>query len=387
MNAALAIDLGAIRRNVARLQALIAPARYAAVVKANAYGHGLVAVARALDSDVAAFCVYRADEAATLRDAGIVTPILILGPVAPDELDGVAASGAALSLWSDGAFVRDVARAAGRRGVALDVHAKIDTGVTRLGLAVDAAATTIAAYATRPGLALRGIYTHLAAAEELESAYTHAQLDRFDGATAPLRRLVADGRIVRHVAASAAAMLFPRSRFDLVRAGIATYGIWPSPATRAAAGDALALEAALAWTTRLVVVRDVDAGRPVGYGCTFVTARPSRIAVVPIGYAEGLPRALSNAGSALVRGRRVRFVGRVCMNMSFLDVTNVPDAVPGDVVTLIGRDGTETIDANDLAAEAGTIGYELVARLPAEMPRHYVAASSEIASRTSIVPS
>ncbi len=387
MNAALAIDLDAIRRNVARLGALIAPACYAAVVKADAYGHGLVPVARALAADVAAFCVYRADEATTLRAAGITTPILILGPVEARDLAAIATADVALTLWSDGAFVRDLARAARKRGAPLDVHAKIDTGVTRLGLGVDDAAATIAAHAARPEFALRGIYTHLAAAEELESAYTLLQLDRFERATAPLQTLVAERGIARHAAASAAALLFPRSRFDLVRAGIATYGIWPSDATRTAAGDALELEPALSWTTRLVVVRDVEAGCSVGYGCTFVTARTSRIAVMPIGYAEGLPRALSNAGCALVRGRRVPLVGRVCMNMSFLDVTGVPDVTPGDTVTLIGHDGSERIEANELAAAAGTIGYELVARLPAELPRSYVTENSAIASRRSIVPS
>ncbi len=387
MNAALEIDLGAIRRNVAALAALAAPARYAAVVKADAYGHGLVPVARALAADVAAFCVYRASEAATLRDAGITTPILVLGPVEARELRDVAAGGVALTLWSDGAFARDAARAARACGAPLQIHAKIDTGVTRLGLAGDVAAASIASYAAVPEFALRGIYTHLAAAEEIASAYTHAQLVRFERALAPLQSLIERSGIVRHAAASAAAILFPRSRFELIRAGIATYGIWPSEATHAAAGDALALEPALAWTTRLVVVREVEAGRSVGYGCTFETARPSRLAVLPIGYAEGLPRALSNRGCALVRGRRVPFVGRICMNMSFLDVTEASGAMPGDTVTLIGRDRAATMSANELAAAAGTIGYELVARLPAELPRRYDAANSAIASPASIVPS
>jgi len=384
--ATLDIDLGAIRRNVRALAKLAAPARYAAVVKADAYGHGLVSVARAL-SDVVAFCVYRASEAAMLRDANITTPILILGPVESHELDLVTACDAALTLWGDGAFARDAARAARVRGKPLTVHAKIDSGVARLGLAPSDAAATITTLAANPAFALRGIYTHLAAAEELESSFTQSQLERFDRATAPLQSLVAERGIVRHVAASAAAMLFPRSRFEMIRAGIATYGIWPSEATQAAAGGTLVLEAALAWTTRLVVVRDVGAGCSVGYGCSFITERASRIAVLPIGYAEGLPRACSNAGIALVRGRRVPFVGRVCMNMSFVDVTDVAGAAPGDTVTLVGRDGDGAIDANEFARAAGTIGYELVARLPSDIPRRYRAESSAIASRTSIVPS
>ena len=387
MNATLEIDLGAIVRNVARLGALVAPARYAAVVKADAYGHGMLPVARALEPVVAGFCVYRADEALALREGGIAAPILVLGPVDARELPAAISANVALTLWSEGTFARDAARAARALGRQLAVHAKIDTGVTRLGLHPARAGARIAAYASDDALALRGIYTHLAAAEELESAFTAVQLERYERAIEPLGALIRERGIVRHVAASAAAMLFPRSRFDLIRAGIATYGIWPSEAIHAAAGRALELEPALAWRSQLVVVRDVEAGCSVGYGCTFVTTRPSRIAVLPIGYAEGVPRALSNAGVAIVCGRRVPFVGRVCMNMSFLDVTDVPGAVPGKVVTLVGRDGNESVDANELAAAAGTIGYELVTRLPPTMPRRYVTESSAIASRTSIVPS
>lgn len=387
MNATLDIDLGAIVRNVARLGTLAAPARYAAVVKGDAYGHGMLPVARALAPVVAGFCVYRADEALAIRAGGIDAPILILGPVDSSELPAVVRANVAVTLWSEGAFARDAARTARAGGRRLAVHAKIDTGVTRLGLEPARAAARIAAYASDDAISLRGIYTHLAAAEELESAFTALQLDRYERAIEPLGALIGERGVVRHVAASAAAMLFPRSRFELIRAGIATYGIWPSEATHAAVGRTLELEPALAWRSKLVVVRDVEAGRSVGYGCTFVTSRPSRIAVLPIGYAEGLPRALSNAGVALVRGTRVPFVGRVCMNMSFLDVTGLAGAVPGDVVTLIGRDGAEEIDANELAAAAGTIGYELVTRLPAAMPRRYVEENSAIASRASIVPS
>jgi alanine racemase len=187
-------------------------------------------------------------------------------------------------------------------------------------------------------------------------------------------------------------MLFPSSRLDAIRAGIATYGIWPSHETRHAVADALALTPALSWHTDLVVVRDVEAGRSVGYGCTFTTTRPSRIGIIPIGYAEGIPRAFSSAGTALVGGKRVKFVGRVCMNMAFLDVTDVPDARPGSCVTLIGSDGAERLDANEAAEAAGSIGYELLARLPAEIPRRYedgsrASESAAIAAARSSVPS
>ncbi len=149
----------------------------------------------------------------------------------------------------------------------------------------------------------------------------------------------------------------------------------------------LALEPALTWTTQLVTVRAVEAGRSVGYGCSFITERPSAIGVLPIGYAEGLPRALSNAGFALVGGRRVPIVGRICMNMGFVDVTGVPEARTGSRVTLVGRDGAEAIDANELAAAAGTIGYELISRLPSEIPRRYVDEKAASAAPRSSVPS
>jgi alanine racemase len=370
--AQLEIDLGAIRRNVAALARLVAPARYAAVIKSNAYGHGLVPVARALANDVAAFCVYGFEEAAALRESGIATPVLVLGPVDPRDLEDAIDRDVALALWSDGAFLRDATRAARARGRRLRVHAKIDTGVTRLGLDADRAAGTIASYLANEDLELEGTFTHLAAAEELESNYTLAQLERFEGALAPLDALLKERHVVRHAAASAAAMLYPKLRLDLVRAGIATYGIWPSPDTRRAMRGGPELEAALTWTSELVVVREVEPGRSVGYGCTFHTTRPSRIGVVPIGYAEGIPRAVSGRGSVLVEGRRVPLVGRVCMNMCFVDVTGVPEAHPGSTVTLIGRDGDESIDANAFAEAAATIGYEIVARLPAEVPRRYV---------------
>ncbi len=388
MIAHLDIDLGAIRRNVAALGALAAPARYAAVVKADAYGHGLVEVANALAPDVAMFCVYGVEEAATLRAAGVATPLLVLGPVETHDLELLLGTRAAVALWSTGSFARDLARTARTRGTRAAVHAKIDTGVTRLGLGAAHAPAALAHYAGDDALDVRGVFTHLAAAEELASAFTHAQLACFEEVTAASRESFLAHGVVRHAAASAAAMLYPAARLDMFRAGIATYGIWPSEATRAAVGDALALEPALAWRTSLVVVRDVEAGCSVGYGGSFVTARASRIGVLPIGYAEGVPRALSNAGVALVRGTRVPFIGRVCMNMAFVDVTDVPGAIAGDTVTLVGRDGAATIEANELAAAAGTIGYELVARLPATIPRRYAErANAAMASPTSMVPS
>jgi alanine racemase len=388
IDAELTIDLAAIRRNVARIAAIVRPARYAAVVKSNAYGHGLPEVARALADDVDAFCVYRADEAATIRAAGVATPILILGPVAARDLESAYAARAAIALWSDGSFARDVARVARSHGGRFAVHAKIETGVMRLGVDAARASGLLTSFFADADLDVRGAFTHLAAAEELESAFTMLQLERFENALAPLRRELQRRGTILHAAASAAALLYPRLRLDMVRPGIATYGIWPSQETRAAAEPEVALEGALRWTTRLVVVRDVEAGRSVGYGCTYRTTRPSRIGILPVGYAEGIPRAVSGAGEVLVAGRRAPLVGRICMNMCFVDVTDIANAVPGVTVTLIGSDGDERIDPNDVGTAAHTIGYEIVARLPAELPRRYGdVPQTAIASARSSVPS
>jgi len=365
--AELTVDLGAIARNASALARLVAPARLTAVVKANAYGHGLVPVARALAPHVARLGVYAAEEAVALRDAGIEAPVHVFGPVPPGELDAVLAANAELTLWDRDLYARQVASAARRRRGRAAVHAKIDTGVVRLGLPPTEAPAALRAYAATPELELAGVFSHLAAAEELDSPFTQQQLARFLAATAG----VAPG-VPRHIAATAAAMLWPETRLDAVRCGIGIYGIWPSAETRRKMnGDGLDLEPALSWTTRIVALHEIEAGTTVGYGRTWTAQRPSRIATLPIGYAEGLPRNAGNAAHALVSGRRVPLVGRVCMDMAFLDVTDVPAVDAGAAVTLIGADGEQRITAEDLAAACGTIAYEIVARLPAHVPRTY----------------
>ncbi len=396
MIAHLEIDLDAIARNVARMRDAVGPAAVAAVVKANAYGHGLTEVGRAIANDVDSFCTYRADEALALREAGIAGPMLVLGPVEPRELALIHEARISVAIWSKGSYRRDAARIARELEAPLSIHAKIDTGVTRLGLDADRATAALASYFDDPDFTLAGVFTHLAAAEELDSIFTRDQLARFRAAIEPLETAFAERGVRRHAAASAAAMLYPDSRFDMIRTGIAIYGIWPSEETRRATGCRIELEPALAWRTELVTVRAVEAGRSVGYGCTFVTQRPSKIGVLPIGYAEGMPRALSNRGHVIVHGTLAPIVGRVCMNMAFVDVTDVPEAHVGSTVTLIGADGSLYRDANDFAADADTIGYEIVARLPHEVPRRYVGGrgaralrqpTAAIASARSSVPS
>jgi alanine racemase len=370
--AELQIDLGAIARNVRALAALTAPATVMPVIKANAYGHGLIDVARALAPDVPRLAVYELDEALALRAAGIATPIHVLGPVPAESLAEAHAAGVAVTLWDNGAYLRDAVAVARRAGAPLHVHAKIDTGVTRLGMAAEAAPPVLAGYAATAELRLDGVFSHLAAAEELDSTFTHEQLDRFASAT----RAVGLG-VERHIAATAAAMLWPETRLASVRAGIGIYGLWPSPETESVMrARGFALEPALAWRTQIVALHDVPAHTPVGYGCAYHTKRPSRIGVIPIGYAEGLPRNAGDRATVLIDGVRCRIVGRVCMNMAFVDATDAPRAHAGSRVTLIGSDGAAHIGADELAAALGTIAYEIVARLPVAVPRAYAVPSA-----------
>ncbi len=370
MIAELRIDLAAIARNVDALRALVAPARVVPVIKANAYGHGSIEVARALAGRAGRLAVYELDEALELRAAGIALPLHVLGPVPPAQLAAAHDAEVELTLWDGAAYLKDVQRVVRRGGAPLRVHAKIDTGVARLGMSVADAPARLATYAERPEFDLAGVFSHLAAAEELDSTFTHEQLERFARATEAL-----PAHVERHIAATAAAMLWPETRLDSVRAGIGIYGLWPSPETeRAMRERGFALEPALEWRTEIVLVHDVPAHTPVGYGCAYHTKRPSRIGVLPLGYAEGLPRNAGEGAQVLIAGRRCRIVGRVCMNMTFVDCTDVPTAAAGATVTLIGRDGSAAIGADELAAATGTIAYEIVARLPARAPRRYTGA-------------
>ncbi|MBV8353913.1 MAG: alanine racemase [Candidatus Eremiobacteraeota bacterium] len=390
MIARLEVDLDAIRSNRDAIAEFVAPAGFGAVIKANAYGHGLVETARALDGAVARFCVYEVGEAVALRDAGIAAPIFIMGPIPPADLDLAHACNAEITLWDTGAYARRVASVARRREAPFRIHAEIETGVTRTGIPPAQARVALEGYAATPEFRIAGIFSHLAAAEELDSDFTLVQLDRFNAALAVCAPALAslEPRPLRHIAASAAALLWPQTRLDLVRVGIALYGLWPSPETRARLGDALALRPALRWTTELVEVRDVPAETSVGYGRSYRTATPARIGVLPIGYAEGIPRLASNRGAVLIGGKRCAIVGRVCMNMTMVDVTAVPNAAPGAPVTLIGRDGGEELAAEDWARWAETIDYEIVARLPREIPRVFASQRNAVtAVARSIVPS
>lgn len=370
----LEISLDALRANAAALRALVAPVRAAFVVKSDAYGHGLVQTARAVEPLAAYLCVYALDEAIALRDAGINSPVLVMGPVPANDLEEAFARNVEIALWDSHGYLRALANVAAQRHGRFGVHVKIDTGVARFGIDIGSAPDAIEDYARMPEIELRGIFSHLAAAEELDSPFTQTQLARFSTVSEAVTPFLEPRgvRPIRHIAASAAAMLWPQTRLDMVRIGIALYGLWPSDQTRVAMnGAALELQPALSFTSTLAAVRDVESGAPIGYGCTFHAPRGMRIGAVPLGYADGIPRALSNRGAFLVHGARCPIVGRVCMNVTLIDLTAAPHAKPGDRVTLIGRDGEQSVTADEWALWADTINYEIVARLPGHLPRVY----------------
>jgi alanine racemase len=371
----LEISLGALHHNAGLLRDLVGARRAAFVVKGNAYGHGLVPTARAVEPFAKRLCVYTVDEAIGLRAGGITAPILVMGPIPPDALDDALGANVELALWSAGGFARRLSAVARKRQRPAPVHVKVNTDLNRLGVEPHELVEALEDMLRLPELAITGIFSHLAAAEELDSPYTMHQLDAFEGALAQAKPLLDNRSLapLRHIAASAAAMLWPQTRLDMVRFGIALYGLMPSPQTREAlAASPVEIMPALSYRSEIVVTRTIAAGASVGYGGSFHAPRGMRIGVVPAGYADGIPRALSNRGAFLVDGALCPIVGRVAMNMTEIDLTSAPGARVGSTVTLIGRDGDQMVGADDWATWADTINYEIVARLPAELPRVYV---------------
>jgi alanine racemase len=362
------VSLGALRNNFEEAQRLVgAPVTVMAVVKADAYGHGAVAATRAFIAAGAKIVgTSSVAEAVELRRAGITGPIVVLGGAFPGEEDDVVAHDLGVGAWSEVA-VRALADAAARASRSVRVHVKVDTGMTRLGLDggdVRAFGDAVRAVA---GVVVDGLFSHFATADAVETAPAQAQIGRFAAAIEDLAAIgVRPAHL--HLSNSAAVLSQPPAHFTLVRPGIMLYGCAPAPhlAPRAKLRPAMRLRTAVAQ------VRRVPAGRPVGYGGTYVTSRPSVIATLPVGYADGLHRLASNRGWMLVRGARAPIAGRVCMDHTMLDVTDVPGVALGDAVVLFGpQDGT-AIAADEVASWCETIAYEVLTSVGKRVPRVYV---------------
>ncbi len=360
------VDLDALARNFQEVLRRAGGRTVLAVVKARAYGHGAVPVSlRLLESGARMLGVALVEEGRELRSAGISAPILVMGAVFPGQADAIAELGLTPVVYTM-PVARALSDSAARRGRTIPVHVKVDTGMGRIGVQPAEAVRFIGELKRLGGLDVQGLMTHFADADLRDKGFSSDQLDRFEEV---VRGLESNGIAVpeRHAANSAAVLDYPRALFTTVRPGLMLYGYNPL----AASLPDLALEPVLSLVTRIASIKRVPAGIPISYGRTFTTKRESLIATIPIGYADGYSRSLSNRGEALVRGIRVPVVGRVCMDMCMLDVTDVPGVSEQDEVVLIGRQGNERITAEDLAERTGTIAYEVLCSISSRVPRIY----------------
>jgi alanine racemase len=364
----LEIDLSAIGQNTRQLKDLVgADVRVLASLKADAYGHGALRVARTVLRNGASWLgVATISEAQPLREVGVTAPVLVFGYTAPWQArEAVRLDLRATVYGLDSA--RALSRAACDLGREVRVHVKIDTGMARLGLRaedVSAIVSFCAELRELPGVVVEGLFTHFATADSADQTYARRQLARFQTVLDALDTRGLRPPIV-HAANSAATLALPEAHFDLVRPGIALYGLAPSAEVRLPAG----FRAALAFKTQVAQVKEIPAGEGISYGATYVTTAPTRIAVLPVGYADGFRRAPANWGEVLVRGRRAPLLGRVCMDQCMVDVTGIPGVRQGDEVVLIGRQGDDELSAEAVAERLGTISYEVVAELLARVPR------------------
>ncbi|MEJ7798084.1 MAG: alanine racemase [Solirubrobacteraceae bacterium] len=356
------VNVAAIERNVVRLRReLAAGVGLCAVVKADGYGHGALPAARAaLAGGARWLAVAAAEEAAALREGAIDAPILVMGALSPAELDVALAARADVVAWDE----RFVDAVAARGGGA--VHVKLDTGMGRLGTRDPMQATRVAEAAARAaGVRLAGAMTHFATADDRDDPFFEEQLARFGAWIAPLRR--AHQQIVVHAANSAATLRDAATHFDLVRVGVAIYGLDPfgeDPGARE-------LEPALELSSYVAAVKPLAPGESVGYGRRFVARAPAHVATLPIGYGDGVRRALTNNADVLVRGERRPLVGTVSMDNVTLDVGTSPAAAAGDAAVLIGAQGSERITAEEVARRLDTINYEVTCGLLPRVPRSY----------------
>jgi alanine racemase len=367
------VNLEALRHNLRVVKRAAQGARVWAVLKADGYGHGAPAVARTLErAGVDGFCVALLEEAIELRDAGITAPLLAMGGYYGGAYDEVVQRGVTPVVY-DAAHLEGFARVVRSGAVQgpIDVHVKIDTGMARLGVTLAALPAFAERLRDTPELRVTGLMTHLACADAASEGEITAPMIRFDEATALLARYGVRAS-VRH-AANSAALLRDQARLDAVRPGLALFGVAP----RIEGGDALSTELrqAMRVRTEVVDVRDVDAGAAVGYGALWRATRPSRIATIPMGYADGLSRQLTNRGHTLVRGVRAPIVGAVSMDMTMIDVTDVPGVTLRDEVVVLGAQdgplGSGFIGADEVAAHAGTIAWEVLTSVSRRVPRFY----------------
>lgn len=362
------IDLNAIRKNHTKVKSLLPEGvKIAAVIKADGYGHGAGRIARLLEHDTDYFAVAMTDEAEALRRDGIRKPILVLAHTPAADLPRLARFNIETSVSTmDEAL--EISEFAERKKCKIGIHIAVDTGMCRIGFdATEDAVRQIAEIVKLPGIDVRGIFSHFAAADSDDMTFTSVQAEKFDLVVKLLEKYGVNIPI-KHICNSAGT-LGDGCKYDMVREGILLYGIAPSDETPLdSVGE---LSPSMSLKTHVSSVRRVPAGTPVSYGCTYVTERESVIATLQVGYADGVPRVLSSKGSVLIRGKRAPIAGRICMDQMMVDITDIDGVAVGDVATIIGKDGDEFISADEVARLAGTIAYEIVCGISKRVPRVY----------------
>ena len=373
------VDLDAIEHNFLAIRKhLPEKTKVLVTVKANAYGHGAVRVARLLEDKVDYLALATMDEAAQLRQAGIRAPLLILGPVQPADYARAAKYAVSLTV-SSLAEVQAISQCAIEQEKPITVHFALDTGMSRIGFACTSeAARQIEEAAKLPGIVVEGIFSHYALADSKDNTYTNLQTENF-------RRMLNDIQVefpIRHLYNSAAiAQLEPE--FDMVREGIILYGQLPSDEVDVSSIGSI--KPAIALRSHVSFVKTLPAFTPISYGCTYCADHDTVIATVMAGYADGVPRLLSGCGEVLIRGVRAPIVGRVCMDQFMVDVSHIPGVCAGDVVTIFGTDGQACITLDEVAEKAQTIGYEVICGIASRVPRVYLQ-QSEVESITRNLP-
>lgn len=370
------VDLGAVKENFLRMKRTLKDGtKMIAVVKADGYGHGAVPIAKMAEpwDFLWGFAVATAGEAAALRRAGIQKPVLILGYVFEEDFERLAAYDIRPTVFGFDT-ARKLSETALRTGSRISIHIALDTGMSRIGFPDrPEAVEEIARIAKLPGIQLEGMFTHFARADEQDKSSARDQLARYLDFVGLLQK--AEISIpVRHCSNSAGIMELPEANLDAVRAGISMYGIYPSDEMDR---KRMELLPAMELKSHIVHVKEVPAGTPVSYGGTFVTSRPTRIATIPVGYGDGYPRSLSNKGYVLIHGKRAPILGRVCMDQFMVDVTDIEARVL-DEVTLMGKDGDETLSVDTLGALSGRFPYEFVCNIGKRVPRVYRGADGRL---------
>lgn len=365
------IDLDAVMFNFVQMSKhLPEDVKIMAVVKTDAYGHGAVPIARFLEPDdrLWGFATATVDEAVELRQAGIQKPILILGYTFPECDSHIVKYGIRQTVF-EYSMAEALSKEAVRQNKKAYVHIKLDTGMGRIGYQKTADAVRDAEKMMKlPMLEIEGVFTHFANADAGDQTFTRKQVTRFTEMTDAMEAAGIHFEF-KHCANSAGIIEFSDEKFNLVRAGIISYGMWPSEEVRR---NAVSLKPILTLKSHVVYVKEVEQGTTVSYGCTWTADKKRRIATVPVGYGDGYPRSLSNKGYVLIYGKKAPIVGRVCMDQMMIDVTDIPQEVKtGDTVTLIGSDGKECITAEEIGALSGRFNYELMCDLGNRIPRIY----------------